>query len=110
MGLPYSECSWEDGALVRKKFQHCIDGFMSRNSSKTIPSKDCKVGVHPEPSKHAFLLTFEYKGVYLLLQVLKQRPRFVALKKQPSYIGDEILQLRDYQLDGLNWLAHSWCR
>ncbi|KAM4552935.1 chromodomain-helicase-DNA-binding protein 2 isoform 3-T4 [Fundulus diaphanus] len=84
MGLPYSECSWEDGALVKKKFQHCIDGFMSRNSSKTIPSKDCKV--------------------------LKQRPRFVPLKKQPSYIGDENLELRDYQLDGLNWLAHSWCR
>uniref|UniRef100_A0A4W6CNF3 Chromodomain helicase DNA binding protein 2 n=1 Tax=Lates calcarifer TaxID=8187 RepID=A0A4W6CNF3_LATCA len=84
MGLPYSECSWEDGALVRKKFQHCIDSFTNRNSSKTVPSKDCKV--------------------------LKQRPRFVALKKQPSYIGDENLELRDYQLDGLNWLAHSWCR
>ncbi|XP_008293776.1 chromodomain-helicase-DNA-binding protein 2 isoform X2 [Stegastes partitus] len=84
MGLPYSECSWEDGALVRKKFQHCIDSFLNRNSNKTVPSKDCKV--------------------------LKQRPRFVALKKQPSYIGDENLQLRDYQLDGLNWLAHSWCR
>uniref|UniRef100_A0A673CE79 Chromodomain helicase DNA binding protein 2 n=1 Tax=Sphaeramia orbicularis TaxID=375764 RepID=A0A673CE79_9TELE len=84
MGLPYSECSWEDGALVQKKFQHCIDSFMNRNSSKTVPSKDCKV--------------------------LKQRPRFVALKKQPSYIGDENLELRDYQLDGLNWLAHSWCR
>nr|XP_057932643.1 chromodomain-helicase-DNA-binding protein 2 isoform X1 [Doryrhamphus excisus] len=84
MGLPYSECSWEDGALVMKKFQHCIDSFMNRNSSKTVPSKDCKV--------------------------LKQRPRFVALKKQPSYIGDENLELRDYQLAGLNWLAHSWCR
>uniref|UniRef100_A0A3Q2YUM2 Chromodomain helicase DNA binding protein 2 n=1 Tax=Hippocampus comes TaxID=109280 RepID=A0A3Q2YUM2_HIPCM len=84
MGLPYSECSWEDGALVMKKFQHCIDGFLNRNSSKTLPSKDCKV--------------------------LKQRPRFVALKKQPTYIGDENLELRDYQLAGLNWLAHSWCR
>uniref|UniRef100_A0A1A7Y604 Stress-activated protein kinase JNK n=1 Tax=Iconisemion striatum TaxID=60296 RepID=A0A1A7Y604_9TELE len=84
MGLPYSECSWEDGALVKKKFQHCIDSFTNRNSSKMVPSKDCKV--------------------------LKQRPRFVALKKQPSYIGDENLELRDYQLDGLNWLAHSWCR
>uniref|UniRef100_A0A3B3HRE7 Chromodomain helicase DNA binding protein 2 n=1 Tax=Oryzias latipes TaxID=8090 RepID=A0A3B3HRE7_ORYLA len=84
MGLPYSECSWEDGALVMKKFQRCIDSFTSRNSSKTVPSKDCKV--------------------------LKQRPRFVALKKQPTYIGDENLELRDYQLDGLNWLAHSWCR
>nr|XP_015199027.1 PREDICTED: chromodomain-helicase-DNA-binding protein 2 isoform X2 [Lepisosteus oculatus] len=84
MGLPYVECSWEDGALIGKKFQHCIDSFNSRNSCKTIPSKDCKV--------------------------LKQRPRFVTLKKQPSYIGGENLELRDYQLDGLNWLAHSWCR
>ncbi|XP_036399292.1 chromodomain-helicase-DNA-binding protein 2 isoform X2 [Megalops cyprinoides] len=84
MGLPYAECSWEDGALIGKKFQHCIDSFNSRNSSKTIPSKDCKV--------------------------LKQRPRFVTLKKQPLYIGGENLELRDYQLAGLNWLAHSWCR
>ena len=42
--------------------------------------------------------------------MLKQRPRFVALKNQPTYIGSETLELRDYQLDGLNWLAHSWCR
>lgn len=45
-----------------------------------------------------------------VFQVLKQRPRFVALKKQPSYIGGENLELRDYQLEGLNWLAHSWCK
>ncbi|XP_051513425.1 chromodomain-helicase-DNA-binding protein 2-like isoform X2 [Myxocyprinus asiaticus] len=84
MGLPYAECTWEDEAVIKKKFQSCIDSFQNRNGSKTVPSKDCKV--------------------------LKQRPRFVALKKQPSYIGDENLELRDYQLDGLNWLAHSWCR
>ncbi|OXB66600.1 UNVERIFIED_CONTAM: hypothetical protein H355_014216, partial [Colinus virginianus] len=43
--------------------------------------------------------------------ILKQRPRFVALKKQPSYIGGrDCLELRDYQLNGLNWLAHSWCK
>uniref|UniRef100_W5KJ44 Chromodomain helicase DNA binding protein 2 n=1 Tax=Astyanax mexicanus TaxID=7994 RepID=W5KJ44_ASTMX len=84
MGLPYAECTWEDGALISKKFQSCVDSFNSRNSSKTVPSKECKV--------------------------LKQRPRFVALKKQPSYIGGENLELRDYQLDGVNWLAHSWCR
>uniref|UniRef100_A0A8C4VUR3 Chromodomain helicase DNA binding protein 1 n=1 Tax=Gopherus evgoodei TaxID=1825980 RepID=A0A8C4VUR3_9SAUR len=84
-GLPYSECSWEDGALIAKKFQSCIDEYFSRNQSKTTPFKDCKV--------------------------LKQRPRFIALKKQPSYIGGhEGLELRDYQLNGLNWLAHSWCK
>ena len=43
-------------------------------------------------------------------QALKQRPRFVALKKQPAYLGGENLELRDYQLEGLNWLAHSWCK
>ncbi|NP_001121770.2 chromodomain-helicase-DNA-binding protein 1 [Danio rerio] len=83
-GLPYSECSWEDGALISKKFQKCIDEYMSRNQCKTIPSRDCKV--------------------------LKQRPRFVPMKKQPHYIGGEGLELRDYQLDGLNWMAHSWCK
>ncbi|XP_060611616.2 chromodomain-helicase-DNA-binding protein 2 isoform X2 [Anolis sagrei] len=84
MGLSYADCSWEDEALICKKFQHCIDSFNSRNNSKTMPTRDCKV--------------------------LKQRPRFVALKKQPSYIGGENLELRDYQLEGLNWLAHSWCK
>lgn len=32
------------------------------------------------------------------------------MKKQPHYIGGEGLELRDYQLDGLNWMAHSWCK
>ncbi|XP_063169995.1 chromodomain-helicase-DNA-binding protein 2 isoform X1 [Candoia aspera] len=84
MGLPYADCSWEDEALISKKFQHCIDSFNSRDNSKAMPTRDCKV--------------------------LKQRPRFVALKKQPCYIGGENLELRDYQLEGLNWLAHSWCK
>uniref|UniRef100_A0A8D3CCD7 DNA helicase n=1 Tax=Scophthalmus maximus TaxID=52904 RepID=A0A8D3CCD7_SCOMX len=83
-GLPYSECSWEDGCLIGKKFQKCIDDYMSRNQSKCIPFRDCKV--------------------------LKQRPRFVPMKKQPSYIGGDGLELRDYQLDSLNWMAHSWCK
>lgn len=83
-GLSYSECSWEDGALIARKFQKCITEYMSRNQCKNIPSRDCKV--------------------------LKQRPRFVPMKKQPSYICVEGLELRDYQLDGLNWMAHSWCK
>lgn len=50
-GLPYSECSWEDGALIAKKFQRCIDDYMSRHQSKTIPSRDCKVGAAPASSR-----------------------------------------------------------
>ena len=45
------------------------------------------------------------------LQALKVRPKFVPLKDQPVYLGGEDgLTLRDYQLEGLNWLLHSWCR
>ncbi len=45
MGLPYVECTWEDGALIGKKFQACVDSFQNRNACKTIPSKDCKVSL-----------------------------------------------------------------
>jgi len=45
-----------------------------------------------------------------LLQVLKVRPKFVAIKEQPEFIGSSELKLRDYQLEGLNWLLHSWCK
>lgn len=119
MGLPYSECSWEEGALVGKKFQPCIDSFTNRNSSKTVPSKDCKVGQGSQCNVVHYSISLRsgfFGYIWLqcphptLFQVLKQRPRFVPLKKQPSFIGDDNLQLRDYQLDGLNWLAHSWCR
>lgn len=34
----------------------------------------------------------------------------MPMKKQPHYIGGEGLELRDYQLHGLNWMAHSWCK
>lgn len=58
--------------------------------------------------EESFLQTWDL--LIFVLQALKQRPRFVALKKQPSYLGGENLELRDYQLEGLNWLAHSWCK
>ncbi|KAI8499320.1 transcriptional regulator, partial [Branchiostoma belcheri] len=85
-GLPYSECSWEDGELISMYFPDAVDGYNARNKSQKIPGK-------------------------MTAKVLKQRPRFVALKKQPLYLGgSDKLELRDYQLDGLNWLAHSWCK
>lgn len=84
-GLPYSDCTWEDGNLIKRKFQHVIDEYHARQKSQKIPSKVCKV--------------------------LKVRPKFTPLKTQPSYIGgSQQLELRDYQLEGLNWLASSWCK
>jgi SNF2 family DNA or RNA helicase len=84
-GLPYSECTWEEGSLISKKHQQKIDEYYSRLKSQKIPSKVCKA--------------------------LKFRPKFLPLKTQPKYVGGHNnLELRDYQLDGLNWLANSWCK
>uniref|UniRef100_T1J6Q1 Chromodomain-helicase-DNA-binding protein 1 n=1 Tax=Strigamia maritima TaxID=126957 RepID=T1J6Q1_STRMM len=84
-GLPYSDCTWEDGNLIAKKFQNKIDEYFIRQKSQKIPSKVSKV--------------------------LKIRPKFVPLKTQAPFMGSsETLILRDYQLDGLNWLLHSWTK
>ncbi|XP_066991707.2 chromodomain-helicase-DNA-binding protein 1 isoform X2 [Anabrus simplex] len=83
--LPYSEATWEDGSLIIKKWPKKIKEFRDREDSKRTPSKHCRV--------------------------LKHRPKFILVKSQPSYMGgDEVLVLRDYQMDGLNWLIHSWCK
>ena len=41
-GLPYSECTWEDGELVTRKFKDAIDNYNQRNKSQKIPSKYMK--------------------------------------------------------------------
>ncbi|ELU11024.1 hypothetical protein CAPTEDRAFT_167753 [Capitella teleta] len=84
-GLPYSECTYEDGQLITQHFKDALHNYNRRNKSQSIPTKICKV--------------------------LKYRPKFVPLKSQPSFIGDgRGLELRDYQLDGLNWMLNSWCK
>lgn len=84
-GLPYSECTWEDGDLLSRKFQDMIEQYYQRNKSQKIPTK--------------------------LSKVLKSRPKYLPLKNQPGFIGgEEELVLRDYQLDGVNWLMHSWSK
>ena len=85
MGLPYSECTWEDGELVTGHFQEEVDAFLRRNSSDCVPARSAKV--------------------------LKNRPRFRVMKEQPPRLGRKRgLQLRDYQLGGLNWMAYAWCK
>ena len=84
--LPYSECTWERMEYISKEFQHVVDDYLDRESCNTRPNQ-----------KNA---------------LRSNRPKFVELKKQPAYLGvkGENFELRDYQLEGLNWLAHSWCR
>ncbi|TGZ51023.1 Chromodomain-helicase-DNA-binding protein 1 [Temnothorax longispinosus] len=83
--LSYAEATWEDGTLIVKKWPEKIKEFRDREDSKRTPSKHCKV--------------------------LKSRPKFYPLNEQPAYMGTEKdLVLRDYQMDGLNWMIHSWCK
>lgn len=82
--LPYSEATWEDAALVTRKWQRCVDQYEERELSKCTPSRHCKV--------------------------LKYRPKFYKIKGHPEFLINDALTLRDYQMDGLNWLLHSWCK
>ena len=42
-GLPYSECTWEDGQLIGSWYQDVIDAYHERNATDTIPNKNAKV-------------------------------------------------------------------
>lgn len=83
--LPYSEATWEDTSLVEEKWSKEIAQFEQRESSQKTPSRHCRV--------------------------LKYRPKFHQVKEQPEYIDQNRgLKLRDYQMDGLNWLILTWCK
>ena len=86
-GLPYAECTWEDSELIIKRFPNKIFEFEKRENSLTLPQSKVQ-------------------------KILRIKPRFTPLTEQPEYLGkkDPELVLRDYQLDGLNWLANSWCK
>ncbi|CAK1602096.1 unnamed protein product [Parnassius mnemosyne] len=83
--LPYADATWEDSALIEKRWPVQVEHFKHREAAKTTPSRHCPV--------------------------LRRRPKFHQLKEQPEYMGkDKTYILRDYQMDGLNWLIHSWCK
>ncbi|KAF8368334.1 chd-1 [Pristionchus pacificus] len=81
-GLPYSECTWEDKRLIPRGM---IEDYEERIENAKLPSR----------SAH----------------VLKRRPKFVKLEEMPEYLGRGGKQkLRDYQLEGLNWMLAAWCK
>ncbi|KAK9890213.1 hypothetical protein WA026_010322 [Henosepilachna vigintioctopunctata] len=84
--LPYADATWEDAGLIQQKWPRKIEEFEEREQSKRTPTKHCKV--------------------------LRHRPKFHEVKSQPDYmLGiEKNLELRDYQMDGLNWLIHAWTK
>ena len=95
-GLPYSECTWEDGNLIAKRFQSKIDEY---NARLTQQAEDLQLQQQQQTTSGRKRMTIT-------------RPRFVPITVQPTYLApnESEFKLRDYQLEGLNWLAHSWCK
>ncbi|KAH7388799.1 chromodomain helicase-like protein [Pyrenochaeta sp. MPI-SDFR-AT-0127] len=81
-GLTYEFCTWEPASLVSRLSQAEIDRFLDRSSNR--PSSDARESN------------------------LNTRRKFVKLDEQPDYIKHG--NLRAFQLHGVNFLAHNWCR
>jgi chromodomain-helicase-DNA-binding protein 1 len=81
-GLTYEFCTWESATLVGNLSQSEIDRYLDRSSK--LPWSDKKESD------------------------LKSRSKWVKLDEQPDYI--KFGKLRSFQLQGLNFLAHNWCK
>ncbi|KAF2842224.1 chromodomain helicase-like protein [Patellaria atrata CBS 101060] len=81
-GLFYDSCTWEAEPLVSELAQTEIDRYLDRSSK--LPTSNAKESI------------------------LATRSKYTNFKTQPSYIkhGD----LREFQIQGVNFLAYHWCR
>lgn len=79
--LQYSDCTWEPADEMLPEDQVEIDAFLERNNSQLIPHKSATY--------------------------LRQRSEYKPFQKQPEYLNVGGT-LRDYQLLGVNWMAHLW--
>lgn len=86
-GLPYSEATWESAEdVARIGANDLVEAFRQRDATSLEPRR----GV--DAARRAFSASGHR-----------------AFEKQPDYLKGEGT-LRDYQLEGLNWMAYSWAR
>jgi chromodomain-helicase-DNA-binding protein 1 len=86
-GLPYSEATWESAEdVARINANDLVEAFRQREATSLEPRR----GV--DAARKAFSASGHR-----------------AFEKQPDYLKGEGT-LRDYQLQGLNWMAYSWAR
>ncbi|CAD5206828.1 unnamed protein product [Bursaphelenchus okinawaensis] len=84
--LSYGDCTWEDETLIRRQYSNKIDEYNRRTEANTVPHR----------SQH-----------------YRKRPKFEKLETMPDYLKQKKnpeMELRDYQLQGLNWLLHAWSK
>ncbi|CAI6242685.1 unnamed protein product [Periconia digitata] len=82
-GLTYDMCTWESKTLVSEFAQEQIDRFSDR----------LRQGPITKPK--------ETKG---------SARQFIKLSPQPTWIKKKELALRPFQVQGVNFLAHNWCK
>ena len=80
--MPYDKSTWETSTLVGELAQHEIDRYLNRVSKSLVSNKR-------EANPHT-------------------RAPYEAFREQPSYI--KYGTLRDFQIKGVNFLAHNWCK
>ncbi|EGD72398.1 chromodomain helicase DNA binding protein 1 [Salpingoeca rosetta] len=80
-GLDYDCNTWESANLICPRFQSLVDEYLERQNSSTLPTTTTR----------------------------RKREPFRMIRQQPSWLPDPDLSLRDYQLQGVSWLARSWC-
>lgn len=81
-GLNYDQCTWELASLVSRLGQQEIDRYLDR-SSKVLVSNKTESNLHTRSAYRPF-------------------------REQPHYIRNGLL--REFQITGVNFLAHNWCR
>ncbi|VDL30568.1 unnamed protein product [Hymenolepis diminuta] len=84
--MDYQSATWETGSVIKQLFPQAVDDYDKRLASTKLPN--------------------------FRRDMFARRPKFVPIPEQPEYIGagNPDLRLRDYQLKGLNWMAHAWTR
>nr|OQO28231.1 hypothetical protein B0A51_05380 [Rachicladosporium sp. CCFEE 5018] len=80
--LPYDFCTWEAASLVSDLAQGEIDRYLDRSSRHLVSN-----------ARESSLAT---------------RSDYKPFRVQPEYIVGG--QLREFQIHGLNFLAHHWCK
>ena len=81
--LPYIDATWEDDSIIKTYYNKALANNNAREKAKSN--------------------LWNYKES---IKFFKET--FKPLKEQPSFIGIESLRLRDYQIDGLNFLLKPW--
>jgi chromodomain-helicase-DNA-binding protein 1 len=86
-GLPYAEATWEE----ERDVHDAVGGLAARDA---FDQREQRL---MEPSK----------GIEAQRSGLSKK-KLAELKEQPDFLQGG--QLRDYQLEGLNWLTYSWLK